>query len=89
MAEELAQAEEVRQAQLRVELAELRTAVRSEKLGEVANEFERIHNIERALAVGSVDAIIPARELRPYLIGAVERGISRAAANARPMGSTN
>jgi len=89
MAEELAQAEEVRQAQLRVELAELRTAVRSEKLGEVANEFEQIHNIERALAVGSVHAIIPARELRPYLIGAVERGISRAAANARPMGSTN
>jgi acetyl-CoA carboxylase carboxyltransferase component len=89
MAEEVAQAEEVHQAQLRVELAELRIAVRSEKLGEVANEFERIHNIERALAVGSVDAIIPARELRPYLIGAVERGISRAAANARPMGSTN
>jgi acetyl-CoA carboxylase carboxyltransferase component len=52
----------------------LRTAVRSEKLGEVANEFEHIHNIERALAVGSVHAIIPARELRPYLIGAVERG---------------
>ena len=74
MAEELALAEEVRQAQLRVELAELRTAVRSEKLGEVANEFEQIHNIERALAVGSVHAIIPARELRPYLIGAVERG---------------
>jgi hypothetical protein len=89
MADELAQAEEVRQGQLRVELAEVRTAVRSEKLGEVANEFEHIHNIERALAVGSVDAIIPARELRPYLIGAVERGISRTAANARPMGSTN
>jgi hypothetical protein len=51
--------------------------------------FEQIHNIERALAVGSVHAIIPARELRPYLIGAVERGISRTAANARPMGSTN
>ena len=27
--------------------------------------------------MGSVDAIIPARELRPYLIGAVERGIGR------------
>jgi len=89
MADEVAQAEEVHQAQLRVELAELRIAVRSEKLGEVANEFERIHNIERALAVGSVHAIIPARELRSYLIGAVERGISRTAAAARPMGSTN
>src|SRR6476620_2135145 len=44
MAEELAQAEEVRQAELRFELAALRIAVRSEKLGDVANEFERIHN---------------------------------------------
>jgi hypothetical protein len=28
-----------------------------------------------------VDAIIPARELRPYLIGAVERGIARTITN--------
>ncbi|HEY8717029.1 carboxyl transferase domain-containing protein, partial [Pengzhenrongella sp.] len=82
LAAELAQADEGHQAQLRVELADLRTAVRSEKLGEVANEFEQVHNIERALAVGSVHAIIPARELRPYLIGAVERGISRMASEA-------
>jgi hypothetical protein len=27
------------------------------KLGEVADEFEKIHNIERALAVGSVHAM--------------------------------
>jgi acetyl-CoA carboxylase carboxyltransferase component len=85
MVDELAEAEEVHRAQLGVELAELRIAVRLEKLGEVVNEFEQIHNIERALAVGSVHAIIPARELRPYLIGAVERGISRTAASARPM----
>ncbi len=70
--------EEGRQAAIRLELAELRTAVRSEKLGEVAEEFEQVHNIERALAVGSVDVIIPARDLRPYLVGAVERGMSRA-----------
>ncbi len=79
---ELAQAEEARQPQLRLELAELRTAVRSEKLGEVADEFERVHDIERARRVGSVHAIIPARELRPYLIGAVERGLERASADA-------
>ena len=48
------QADEVEQAQLRLELADLRTAVRSEKLGEVAEEFEKVHNIERARAVGSV-----------------------------------
>jgi acetyl-CoA carboxylase carboxyltransferase component len=62
---------------LRAELADRRVAVRSEKLGEVAGEFERVHNIQRAQAVGSVHAIIPARDLRPYLIGAVERGNSR------------
>jgi acetyl-CoA carboxylase carboxyltransferase component len=75
----LAATDDRQRPQLRVELSELLSKVRSEKLGEVASEFEQIHNIERALAVGSVDAIIPARDLRPYLIGAIERGISRAA----------
>ena len=73
----LAGAEEAERPRLRVELAGLRAEVRSEKLGEVADEFEQIHNIERALAVGSVHKIIPARELRPYLIDAVERGLRR------------
>jgi hypothetical protein len=58
--------------------------VRSEKLGEVADEFEQVHNIERAQAVGSVHTIIPARELRPYLIGAVERGLRRTGSDAPP-----
>ena len=75
----LAEADEAERRLRRVELADLRVTVRSEKLGEVADEFEQIHNIERALAVGSVHAIIPARDIRPYLIGAVERGISRTA----------
>ena len=52
--------------------------MRSEKLGEVAAEFEQIHNIERAREVGSVHTIIPAVQLRPYLIEAVERGMARA-----------
>ena len=38
----------------------------------------RIHNIERAREVGSVHDIIPAGELRPYLIDAVERGLRQA-----------
>ena len=78
----LADADEVERPRLRVELAGLRAEVRSEKVGEVADEFEQIHNIERALAVGSVHKIIPARELRPYLIGAVERGLLRAGSDA-------
>ncbi len=74
----LTAADEVEQAHLRIEVADLRKTVRSEKLGEVAAEFERIHNIERALKVGSVHAILPAAELRPRLIEAVERGMERA-----------
>jgi acetyl-CoA carboxylase carboxyltransferase component len=75
----LAGAPEGDRPRLRLELAGLRAEVRSEKLGEVADEFEQVHNIERALAVGSVHTIIPARELRPYVIGAVERGLRRTA----------
>ena len=60
---------------LRAELGDVRAAVRSEKLGEVAAEFEAIHSIERAREVGSVHAIIPAAELRPRLIDALERGL--------------
>ena len=64
-------------AQLRVELADLRNLVKIEKQGEVAAEFESIHDIRRAQKVGSVHTIIGAGELRPYLIGAVERGMAR------------
>ncbi len=51
--------------------------VRSEKLGEVAEEFDRIHSVHRALKMGSLDRIIPASGLRPYLIDAIERGMQR------------
>jgi len=64
-------------ARLRAELGDVRATVRSEKLGEVANEFDDVHSVERALHVGSIDAIIPADRLRPHLIEAVERGIQR------------
>ncbi len=57
-------------------LEEILTAVRSEKVGEVAEEFDAIHTVERALKVGSLDRIITPRELRPYLVEAVERRIA-------------
>jgi acetyl-CoA carboxylase carboxyltransferase component/biotin carboxyl carrier protein len=62
---------------LRTRLAETTARVRAEKLGAVADEFDAVHNIQRALAMGSVDRIIPARELRPYLVDALERGMAR------------
>ena len=43
--------------------------------GEVPDEFDGIHTIERALRVGSVDRIIAAAELRPFVIDALERGM--------------
>lgn len=67
-------------AHLRVELATAKADVRNAKLGEVAQEFEAIHNIQRAQQVGSVHHIVPAAELRPQIIAAVERGIARAQA---------
>ncbi|MEE2031360.1 ATP-binding protein [Rhodococcus chondri] len=74
---QIAAAEDGEKARLSVELASLRTTVRSEKLGEVAGEFEAIHNIQRAQEVGSVHAIVPAAELRPQIIAALERGIAK------------
>jgi acetyl/propionyl-CoA carboxylase alpha subunit/acetyl-CoA carboxylase carboxyltransferase component len=72
---QLASADDTGKRRLRAQLNELRKVVRSEKLGEVADEFDRIHSVHRALRVGSLDRIIPAFELRPYLIDAIERGM--------------
>ncbi|RKS77016.1 acetyl/propionyl-CoA carboxylase alpha subunit [Actinomadura pelletieri DSM 43383] len=59
-------------AALTAELDELRSSVRAEKLGEVAAEFDRVHDIRRAVEVGSVDAVVRAAELRPRIIEAIE-----------------
>ncbi|MFI0372954.1 carboxyl transferase domain-containing protein [Actinomadura sp. 1N219] len=58
-------------AALIAELEELRASVRAEKVGEVAAEFDRVHDIRRAVEVGSVDAVIRAAELRPRIIEAI------------------
>jgi acetyl-CoA carboxylase carboxyltransferase component len=71
--------DDTERARLQVELSATRTAVRSEKLGEVASEFEAVHNIERARTVGSVHHIVAAAELRPQIVAAIERGMARQA----------
>jgi acetyl-CoA carboxylase carboxyltransferase component len=73
-------------ARLRAELASVRPAVHAEKLGQVADEFDSVHSIERARSVGSVNTIIPAARLRPYLIDAVQRGMDRTLAALRDGG---
>ena len=63
---------------LRARLESAWPAVHAEKLGQLADEFDRVHSIERAREVGSVQVIVPAARLRPYLI---ERGPARHAAD--------
>ena len=60
-------------ARLAVELAELRASLRAEKISEVAAEFDGIHDIHRAVEVGSVDEVIAPDQLRPKIIEAIGR----------------
>ena len=69
------QAEGGEKAKLRAQWNELYKVVYSEKLGEMASEFDRIHSVHRALSVGALNRIISPANLRPYLIHAVERGM--------------
>jgi hypothetical protein len=62
---------------LRDRLAKMKKVVHSEKLREVAEEFDSVHSVHRALEVGSVHRIIAPKTLRPYLVDAVQRGIDR------------
>jgi len=73
----LAEADRSDRPRLRSRLEEALETVRSEKLGEVAEEFDAVHNIERAQKVGSVHHIVAPERLRPYLIEAVERGMAK------------
>jgi acetyl/propionyl-CoA carboxylase alpha subunit/acetyl-CoA carboxylase carboxyltransferase component len=65
-------------ARLTAELAALRPGVRAEKLGEMADEFDAAHSVQRAQRVGSIDRLVAPTELRPYLIDAVRRGMAKA-----------
>ena len=70
--EQIASARGAERIGLVVEQSALRAATRAEKISEVAAEFDGIHDIHRAVAVGSVDAVIPAARLRPEIVAAIE-----------------
>jgi len=74
---EIALAKGVKKVKLRSQWNDLYQSVYSEKLGIVADEFDAIHSIQRAMSVGSVDKIIPAAKLRPYIVDALERGMKQ------------
>jgi acetyl-CoA carboxylase carboxyltransferase component len=73
----IGKAEGPEKIRLRAQWDELFKVIHSEKLGEMAAEFDRVHSVQRALAVGALDCIIPPDRLRPYLIDAIERGIRK------------
>jgi hypothetical protein len=62
-------------SRLVIELADLRAAVRPEKIGEVAAEFDGVHDIHRAVRVGSVDEVVTVAALRPRVIEAIRNGL--------------
>jgi acetyl-CoA carboxylase carboxyltransferase component len=49
--------------------------VHLEHQAKVALEFEKIHTVERALKVGSIDDILQAPQLRPYIKQQLDEGI--------------
>ncbi len=59
-------------AELQLSLADARAVVRAEKISEVAAEFDGVHDIHRAVRVGSVDRVIAAHELRPAIVAAID-----------------
>jgi len=77
LSQALAQADGVEKGRLRAQFEDMFKIVHSEKLGEVASEFDRIHSVHRALEVGALHTIVPPGNLRPYLIDAVERGLTQ------------
>jgi acetyl-CoA carboxylase carboxyltransferase component len=80
----IAAPERTDKAVLRARLEETLAAVHSEKLGEVAEEFDHVHSVQRARDVGSVHDIIPPGRLRPYIIEELERGMEKELARVGP-----
>jgi acetyl/propionyl-CoA carboxylase alpha subunit/acetyl-CoA carboxylase carboxyltransferase component len=75
LSQSMATAEPAEKHRLRTQWEELFKVVHSEKLGEVAGEYDRVHSVQRALRVAALHDILPPANLRPYLINAIARGI--------------
>ncbi|MFC1705186.1 carboxyl transferase domain-containing protein, partial [Planctomycetota bacterium] len=74
---EVACSAEEKRPKLMARLEAVEREVRAEKQGEIGDQFDRIHSVDRALKVGSLHRIVKPQELRPYLIDALERGMRR------------
>ncbi|HEY2734212.1 MAG TPA: hypothetical protein VGI70_09510, partial [Polyangiales bacterium] len=66
-------------AEERAAFDKLRRDVTIEKRAEVAAEYDKVHSVERAKRVGSIEEIIPAKTIRPYLIDTLRKDLIRLA----------
>ena len=80
--EQIGAAQGAERTRLREQRAGLWDTVLAEHRGAFATEFDTVHSVERAVAMGSVSGVIAPATLRPYLIDAVERGIRKRLAQA-------
>jgi acetyl-CoA carboxylase carboxyltransferase component len=64
-------------AEERAAFDKLRRDVTIEKRAEMAAEYDAVHSVERAKRVGSIEEIIPARTIRPYLIDTLQKEMAR------------
>jgi hypothetical protein len=76
--ERMAAADGAERGRLRTERDERWKAVRAEKLGELAAEFDAIHNVSRAVEGRLGRPRHPRLALRAELIDTIERGVRRA-----------
>jgi acetyl-CoA carboxylase carboxyltransferase component len=51
--------------------------VHNEKQAALAQKFDKIHSVERAKKVGSIDAIVTVKDLRAYVAGRVEKEMQK------------
>ena len=75
--ERIAAADGAERQRLRAERDVLWATVRNQKQGELAARFDSVHSVGRAVEMGSVSGVVPPAALRPFLVGAVERGMAR------------
>ncbi len=75
--EELARATGTERAWLTVRSEQMKAVAHSERLGELADEYDGIHSVERARDVGSVHEIISPHSLRSHLIEKLQEAMTR------------
>ncbi|MGA2925845.1 MAG: carboxyl transferase domain-containing protein, partial [Solirubrobacteraceae bacterium] len=74
----VAAADGAERQRLRIQRAALWSEVLAQKRGELAERFEAVHSVERAVRMGSVTSVVAPAKLRAFLIDAVQRGMRRA-----------